>query len=66
MERLGQPPEAHHTAFLARCRGRKARSYASVPVVIEEGVVSIILFNSRSDALDLAVGAGNLVKGGDK
>ena len=65
MERLGRPPEAHHTAFLARWRGWKARSYVSVPV-IEEGVVSIILFNSRSDALDLAVGAGNLVKGGDK
>ena len=65
MERLGRPPEAHHTAFLARWRGWKARSYVCVSV-IEEGVVSIILFNSRSDALDLAVGAGNLVKGGDK
>ena len=43
--------EAHHTAF----RGWKTRSYVSVPVVIEEGVVSIMLFNSRSDALDLAV-----------
>ena len=49
--RLGRPLEAHHTAF----RGWKARSYVSVLVVIEEGVVSIILFNSRSDAFDLAV-----------
>lgn len=63
MERLGGSPNC----FLSGGEGVKARSRVSVPVVIEEGVVCIILFTSRSDAshASLGVGAGSWVKGGD-